>query len=253
MADPLYEPLSGPMYVTVGWTSQPPIGFTWRIWSSRTSFYLKSKAPGMGHLKLSVHGEDPRHPRGGGFKIAMDTENGFQKALADQKLVAVRVGAWPIWFPGKELPSGSVLVARLRWTWDACKRLPPAPSPGELKTGATGFAAPPPPEPGDAIDVDLILTEGKPRWLNEVNARVNNACLGPLRNDADQWLTGTVIKRIASQASPPKRGVAPMPNSRSDEIRGVSTSIDPDGFLWLLEQRMSRAALSIPTDAELLS
>lgn len=244
VSDPLHEPLSGPMYVTVGRTDRPPMGYAWRLWSSRTSFYLKARTPGVRHLKLSVHGDDPRHPGGGGLKIGMDTEEDYQGAVASQSLIGIRSGSWPIWFPGKHLVPGSLLVARLRWTWDACTRLPPAPSPGELAKGATGLAAPPPLEPGDAVDVDLILTEGRPYWPNETRARADNACIGPLRNDADQWLTGTVVKRLASHTPPPEHGVAPMPTGRGDELRGMSASIDPDGFLWLLEQRMSQSGLA---------
>lgn len=53
------EPLDGPIYVTVGLQPQPR-GFTWRIWSGGTSFYLKSKAPGLENIKVSFHGDDPR-------------------------------------------------------------------------------------------------------------------------------------------------------------------------------------------------
>ncbi|WP_432520577.1 hypothetical protein [Kineococcus sp. SYSU DK006] len=238
LLDP-HAPLLKPMYVTVGRQGRPPMGYAWRIWTHRTSFYLKSRAPGLEQLKLSLHGDDPRHPAGGGFKIAMDAA-----AEPSQEVLTSQFGDWPIWFPGKEIEEGTILVARLRWTWDACTRLPAAPSPGDLRKGATGVAAPPPPEPGDAVDVDLILTTGEPFWLNESKARADDACIGPLRNDADQWLTGTVIKRTASHTPPPGHGVAPMPKGRGDEIRGVSASIDPEGYLWLLEQRMSRAGLS---------
>src|SRR3712207_410995 len=74
-------------------------------------------------------------------------------------------------------------------------------------------------------------------------ARADNACLGPLRNDADLWLTGTVVKRIAAHYPPPPHAVAPKPKDRQDELRGLAAGVDPEGFLWLTEQRMSRSAL----------
>lgn len=67
-------PLTVPMYVALGQSDKPAMGLTWRIWSSRTSFYMKFRAPGVGHLKLSLHGDDPRHSGGGGFKMAMSPE-----------------------------------------------------------------------------------------------------------------------------------------------------------------------------------
>ncbi len=239
----MHTPLPGALYITIGSTDAGPVGFTWRIWAGRTSFYLKSRASGLGHLKLSIHGDDPRHPVGGGFKLAMDPEERYHQAIKEGLVLADRSGDWPIWFPGRQLRDCSTLVARLRWTWDACMRLPAAPAVGTLRQGAVGLVAPPPPEPGDAVDVDLVVTEGKPYWPQEQRARADNACLGPLRNEADLWLTGVVVKRQASHQPPPGGAVAPRPSSRSDEVRGVSAAVDPEGFVWLVEQRMSRGAL----------
>jgi hypothetical protein len=164
-----------------------------------------------------------------------------------EEIASIRFGEWPIWFPGKVINETALLVARLRWTWDACVRLAPAPPAGDLKRNATGLAASPPPEPGDAVDIDLVVATGKPYWLQERRARADNACLGPLRNDADLWLTGTVVKRIAAHYPPPPHAVAPKPNGRQDELRGLAAGVDPEGFLWLTEQRMSRSALEAST------
>ncbi|HKH55881.1 MAG TPA: hypothetical protein VKA58_10550 [Propionibacteriaceae bacterium] len=243
-------PLPGPMYVTVGSTSEPPRGFTWRVWPSRTSFYLKSRAPGMGLLKLSIHGDDPRHPGLAGFKIGMDSEDQYQAAVTAGEIGSIRSGDWPMWFPGKDIGHNALLVVRLRWTWDACMRLPPAPPPGELKKDAVGLVAPSPPGPGDAVDVDLIVAFGKPYWLRERKARADNAVLGPLRNDADLWLTGTVVKRVAAHRAPPPHAVGPVPTGRQDEVRGLAATVDPEGFLWLIEQRMSRSALTATADED---
>jgi len=231
------------MYVTVGRSTTGALGFTWRMWPSRTSFYLKSRAPGLRHLKLSLHGDDPRHPLGGGFKVAIDDEDGYRQAIVNREILSTRTGAWPIWFPGRQIADNAMLVARLRWTWDACARLGVAPSPGELKKGATGLYAPAPPQPGDAVDVDLVVSDGRPYWPQESKARKDNACLGPLKNEAGQWLTGTVIKRIASHYAPPAHAVGPRPIDSTDETRAMAVAVDPDGFLWMIEQRMSRSAL----------
>lgn len=199
----------------------------------------------MGHLKLSLHSVDPRHEGKEGFKIGMDPESAYQQAIDEGRIVSWRAGNWPIWFPGRRLNNDATLVARLRWTWDCCIRLGPAPSPGDLKKGAIGLVVPPPRAPGDAIDVDLIVSKDNPYWPNEKIARRDNACLGPLRNTAGAWLTGVVVRRIANHYPPPESAIGPRPEDSSDEIRAVSAAIDEMGFLWLIEQRMSRKALTV--------
>lgn len=238
-----HQPLPGPMYIALGRSGQPAMGWAWRIWASRTSFYLKCCAPGVKHLKLSLHSDDPLHPAGGGFKIAMDTEEAFARAITEKKAVGWRHGDWPVWFPGKEIAEDGTLVARFRWTWDACNRLGPAPPPGDLKAQAVGLAVPPPTEPGDAVDVDLIVSENQPYWPNEARARRDEACLGPLRNQTGDWLTGVVVKRRAGHYPPPETAIGPRPSGRDDELRALGSAVDPAGFLWLIEQRMSRSKL----------
>ena len=98
-----------------------------------------------------------------------------------------------------------MLVARLRRTWVARVRPPPAPQPGALRKAPSASLSPAAPEPGDAIDVDLIVTGGKPYWPQERKARTDNVCLGPLRDDADVWLTGTVVKRGGRSLRPTRR------------------------------------------------
>jgi hypothetical protein len=236
-------PLNVPMYVALGRSDEPAKGFTWRIWASRTSFYLKSRAPALGHLKFSLHSEDPRHPAGGGFKMAMDTEEAFEQAVVDGRVKAERQGDWPVWFPGKQLNSDATLVMRMRWTWDVAARLGPAPAPGDLKKGAVGLMVPPPPQPGDAVDVDLIVSNAAPYWRQEAKARHDNACLGPLRNEAGDWLTGTVIKRSVASYPTPPRALGPRPANRQDELRAIGSAVDEEGVLWLVEQRMSKSKL----------
>src|SRR5205823_5626589 len=155
-----------------------------------------------------------------------------------------RTGSWPIWFPGMRLNNDAILVARLRWTWDACTRLGPAPSSGDLRKGAVGLVVPLPQAPGDAVDVDLIVSKKRPCWPGEKRARRDNACLGPLRNSAGDWLTGVVLKRIANYYAPPDNAIGPRPKNSMDETRAVAAAIDETGFLWLIEQRMSREALT---------
>lgn len=229
------------MYITVGRAGGPVRGFTWRLWASGTSFYLKARTNSLSTLKLSIHGDDPRHPAGGGLKFGMDTEQRYQDAAAAKKIVTGRSGDWPIWFPGEPVDDSTRRVARLRWTWDACTRLPLGPQPGQIRAGEVGVAVPPPPQPGDAVDLDLIISETRPYWPCERQARADNACLGPLRNTNGTWLTGTVIRRRASHTPPPENAVVPRPHGRTDEIRALGVAVSDSGLLWIVEQRMSRS------------
>lgn len=238
-----HTPLPGPVYVTLGQGGGPALGYTWRIWSGGSSFYMKSRAPGMTHLKLSLHGDDPKHPRGGGFKLGLDTEAAFERDLSSGAIIGQRTGTWPIWFPGRDVTEQATLVARLRWTYEATSRLGPAPDPGDLKKDATGLAIKPPPGLGYAVDLDLIVSEGKPYWHNEKKARKDDACLGPLFNErAHLWLTGTAVKRFVPHYPHPVEALGPKPLSRLDQTRGVGCTVDPEGFLWIVEHRMSKTA-----------
>ncbi len=198
----------------------------------------------MSHLKLSLHSPDPRHAGKDGFKIGMDTEASYQEAVNEGRLASVRTGQWPMWFPGKPLNEDATLVARLRWTWDGCMRLGAAPSPGNLRSGAAGLILQTPPQPGDAMDLDLVVSKSAPFWPSEKAARRDNACLGPLKNAAGEWLTGVAVKRAAFRYAPPAAAVAPWPQNSADEARGVAAGVDEAGFLWLIEQRMSREGLA---------
>jgi hypothetical protein len=101
------------------------------------------------------------------------------------------------------------------------------------------------PAPGqfDATVVDIYVSDSEPYWPDEKRARAANACLGPLRNDADQILTGVVLKGPSINTMPPKAALAPSPETISDRTRGIGFGIDDHGVLWICEQWMSRAAL----------
>lgn len=242
---PEHEPLPGAMYFTIGGHGGPALGYVWRLWSGGTSFYMKSSYAGMRFLKLSVHGDDPRHPSGGGFKLGMDTEEAWTEALASGAMIGGREGEWPIWFPGRQLNENATLVARMRWTYDAVSRLGPAPEAKGLKKDAKGLAAPAPSEPGYATDIDLIVSRTLPYWREEPEARKMNGCMGPLHNKtAGLWLTGTVVRRWIPHYPHPRRHLGPMPTSRADQARGVGAGVDASGFLWLIEHRVSRTQQS---------
>lgn len=171
----------------------------------------------------------------GGFRARDRPEQGHR--LAERRLAGL--------VPGKPIGETSTLVARFCWTWDACHRLGPAARPGELKANAVGLAVPPPTGPGDATDVDLIVSRDRPHWPNEVQARRENACIGPFRNETGDLLTDVVVKRRAGHHPAPGGAIGPRPAGREDEIRALGSALAPAGLLWLIEQRMSRSGLAL--------
>jgi hypothetical protein len=74
------------------------------------------------------------------------------------------------------------------------KGVPSGPNPGEPRVIDSNMVVAAP-EEGFASDVDIYVCQGNPWWRDEVQARRDNACLGPLKNDADDYLTGVSVRR----------------------------------------------------------
>lgn len=231
-------PIMPGFYVLVGSREPLQLGYVWRVWARSTSFYLKPRHSANRFLKISLHGPDPRH-RSPGFKLAMDGDT----PRADKPTVIATPGFLPCWFPGEEVQPGVRRIARIRTTWDLFgPGVPTAPSAGEVGKGFQGALIDPPPA-GYASDLDLFVSERRPFWPNEAEARKKNAALGPLVNTAGEYLTGASIRRSVLAEPAPDSESAMHPASSGDTVRGLHASIDPRGFVWLCEERMSRAAL----------
>ena len=216
--------------------------YVWRLWWGNTSFYAKPSDPFLAAIKVSLHGPDERPLLRPGFKVALD-EGAVPKATAAGGLVAATPGFLPRWFPGDEVAPGVRHVLRLRVAWDLFRPgVPSAPSPGDLRRDERGFVAPPPPE-DHATDLDVFVGDARPYWPNEARARRDNAVLGPLANEAGQFLTAVAAKRSVLAAPAPAAAVADPPESPADGVRGLGGAVDERGFFWLLEQLMSRRAL----------
>jgi hypothetical protein len=148
--------LSAPkgIYVCVGTRQPVKLGYTWRMWWGRTSFYLKPRSSLVGGFKISLHGPDRRHPRPG-FKIALDGE----PPPEDKVWMEVTDDFLPRWFPGEPSREAASRVVRLRWTSELfAPDIPSGPPAGSVGTGFVGTLAEPPP-PGFATDIDLIVAK----------------------------------------------------------------------------------------------
>lgn len=213
--------------------------FSWRIWAAKTSFYIK--CPGAGFdLKFSLHGPDPAHTWHG-FKLALDGDTDSPET------VVVMTPNWlPLVFPGHLVDTGSELVShlvlRLRMPWDIFDR-PSAWPVARLRTGDQGLRVSAPPILRSA-DVDFYVSEGAPFWPNEAQARADNATVGPLRNTADQYLTAVSVRRDLISSPTPEHALGIGPRTHDDAVRGTGGCLDELGFMWVVEQWISRSALS---------
>jgi hypothetical protein len=221
--------------------------YPWRIWPGNTSFYLKPLNAALGTRKVSLHGPDDRHPRPG-FSFAPDASDGRNKPVAE---AAEGLFTGRVWFPGREVNRRVRHVVRIRVPWDLfTSGSPSAVLPNmTLKRRELGALIEP---PGllKAMDVDLFVCHGRPHWPRERRARADNAILGPLTNKAGQYLTGVIVERSLYGNPPPSNAFAPEPANEEDRLRGLAVALDPTGFLWVLEQWMSKSTFpgAFPTE-----
>jgi hypothetical protein len=229
------------MYICVVDRATGVCGYAWRIGWRSTSFYIKPRYAPIGGAKVSLHGPDERHERPG-FKLDID-QSALPKVIAAEGLIAGTEGWLPRWFAGRQVTPGARHVVRFRWSWDLFyPGVPSAPSPGTVRdTDFAAVVAPPPVTV--ALDVDLYVGDSKPFWPTEQQARKDNACLGPLRNDAGQYLTGVVSRRSVLLHRTPDLALSPTAVDPDDRVRGLGMTVDEDEVLWIREQWMSKAAL----------
>lgn len=216
----------------VGDSAASMTSYAWRLWWHRTSFYLTPRYAPMSGVKVSLHGPDEEHETSG-FRVGIDRE-AMQRAQREGAVAHSPRGG--VWFSGREMVPGVRHVITLRWTPGLFNRgRPSGPNPGELRTGSLGHILPVP-SPGYATDLDLYICNGQPWWRGEHQARADNACLGPLRNDADQYLTGVVVRRSQRLKPTPAECKLPSPLSRGDRVRAIGTTVDQEGVLFIVEQ-----------------
>jgi hypothetical protein len=219
-------------------------GYAWRIWWGGTSFYIKGRSSALAAFKISLHGPDLARPElRPGFKIALD-EKAVPTAEAAGAVYCGSVAMSPQWFSGRKVQHGVKHVLTFRATWDLfIKNAPSAPNPGDLRAGAVGLVIPPPRRLG-AADVDIYVSDTKPYWPRASTARRDNACIGPIRSKAGQYLTGVSIRRPALNGDAPPALFAMKASPTAERVRGIGTGVDDRGVLWIAEQWMSPSALT---------
>lgn len=214
-------------------------GLTWRIWSAGTSFYIKTREPGLAESKISLHGPDPRHPRPG-FKFGRDD------SVQPGGATSINTGpALPWWFPGK--PDVNELTHAIRICVAAdtfADGLPNGSDPGTSRSRAFAGLLPRPPAGSSAL-IDLYISPGPPDFPIRAKLDQLNALHGPIVNTTGQHLSA--ITRILPNERLGRAHLkedVPVPKASADAVRGVQAGIDDDGVLWLVERVLSRAWLA---------
>lgn len=221
--------------------------YGYRIWASNTSFYIKHRDIDLG-VKISIHGPDPRHDQPG-FKFGID---GSATLLHDTNAWRFEEGARMGWFLGAKVRPGVTHLARIRFPWSTFE--PGSPS-GRQPTTSKEIGqhlVVRAPEPLFAADIDLYLSEtGRPYWPDEEQARINNAAMGPLLNDAGQFLTAVSVRRLLWRDQATEELAELAHEYSGKQMRTIVTNSDGDGFLWVREVAVPVAAMRRYSEDEL--
>jgi hypothetical protein len=217
-------------------------GFTWRAGIGNTSFYIKSRAPQIGLLKVSLHGPDPRPDISApGFKVAIDQSSSPRMEATGGAFIFWGIAGNERWFSGRQVEKNVRHVATFHSTPEMFRPgVPTAPNPGKLHEEKDRGSVIPPPTLFRAADVDLFISTGAPPyWWNQVQALGENSCFGPIRNNAGQHLTGQSVRRpvLKSQVE------LPTPVNADDKLRGIVAYINTDEVLIVEERWISKSYL----------
>lgn len=230
------------------------LGNIWRITAKRTKgdFYVDLPPRPEELFHLSVHGPNNEHPDGHRFQFKVNGE--AVAAVKDRgdfivHSVPLRRGQ-P--FDGQQLAPGVFRVARVRWTWDLQRprfyraaSTGPAPDISDNQSGR-GFGQQL--EPNEAVDLVLVVSYEEAIWPGGRGSLRDNARLGPLRNGAGMWLTGTLYRRPQKKYPTPQQLIYPHPGPSEEPNRALSAGPieDQAGVMyWFVESITSRQFLEV--------
>lgn len=232
------SPNKSGFYFGVGDRERGEWSHFWRVWSDRTSFYITAR--GLTGHKLSFHGPDEKHSCSG-WKLAPD-DSRASPGIAS----LVGPGAHePQWFEGVKVSSRTHFVFRARFPWTVFEgNLSRGLGASKIKKTMTG-ALIRLPQQFHAVDVDFFVSDQAPYWPDPRQARIDNAKLPPLTNEAGQILTAVAVQRSVAREPHPSRADLLPPTSSEDSARGIWMGLDDDRpFAWAVETAVSRRALA---------
>jgi hypothetical protein len=223
-----------------------PLGNIWRITAKKTDFYIDPLGePSAFHL--SMHGPNRRFPGGHRFHVKVDRKAAAAVA-ARGDLILYNLPPEGQEFDGQQLAPGIFRVARIRWTWhlqrpryrDAATLPGPVP---EIADNQSGRRLSRELGPNQAADVDLVVSYNEPHWPAGKQSLRDNSRLGPLRNDADMWLTATSYRRSQTTYPTPEALAPPLPKAGDEpnRIMGAGPIPEEAGVMyWFVETITSR-------------
>ncbi|WP_055579075.1 hypothetical protein [Mycobacterium gordonae] len=215
-------------------------GYASLIECSTTSFYIKWTYKPMQTVKVSLHCPDPQHVGMEHFRLDFDHADPAGKATAAGGAWAIDGLQLPLYFLGRRVNKRTMHIVRFSAEWDMfTKGVPSAPKPSP-KQKATLHARIDAPAESKVTHVDLYLSNVRPYWGNETKIRRDNAGMGPLVNSAGQYLTAIIYQHRVTEYPDPLGDVrkgAPLDQC----VRGVASTLDPSGFLWMCEKMIPRS------------
>ncbi|MPV36950.1 hypothetical protein [Georgenia subflava] len=227
----------GGFYFVVG-SRTGPWSHTYRVWTSKTSFYIKPRDRALSAMKLSLHGPDPRGMRPG-WKLEFDGPRPQSGVLVGED------GDKPKWYDSEEVADGVRRVLRVRVPWYTLDGSLPNGLGAKTFKGEFVGALVPPPQPLNAVDVDFYVSDSEPYWPTVDPVRENNAGMGPLVHESGQVLTAVSHHRSLAKFPTPEGADRIEPMSPEDAIRGLFLAVEkPNGFAWVVETPVPRAAFT---------
>jgi hypothetical protein len=209
----------------------PAVGSIWRITAKKRDFYLDTIGATGETMHVSLHG-----PRGDfsnhRFHLRID-----RRAVKDAKtgghFVQHKVPGRGQEFRGKQVGDGAFHVARLRWRWHLQRPryrnaavFGNAPDIGDGQSGRRLGATL---NPNSAWDVDVYVSYGKPYWPMQLSKNHGDPRLGPVRNDADMWLTAMSVHRAEKLDPSPDQLVPRLPYAGETPNRLTCGGLGPAG------------------------
>jgi hypothetical protein len=220
------------VYFVVGDPLTGIASYVWQMWWSRRDFYLVPTYAPISGIKVSLHGANDEHSEPF-YRIGRD-HRALEKALEADGIV--HAPARDVTFKGQIVQPGVRHVITMRWTPSLFKAgMPSGPRPQDIKPGRVAHVLAPPSR-GFSTDIEIYICQDRPWWPNEAQARADNACIGPLGNQADEYLTALSIRRRKGVNAPPSSAWWPQPLNRADRVRGIGAAVDDKDVLWVVEQ-----------------
>lgn len=227
----------GGFYFVVG-SRTGPWSHTYRVWTSRTSFYVKPRDHALRAMKLSLHGPDRRFLQPG-WKLEFDGPRPQSGWLAGKDADKAQ------WYDGEVVADGVQRVLRVRVPWYTLNGSLPNGLGAKTIKGQFFGALIPPPQSMYAVDIDFYVSNSGPYWPEEERVQEANAGMGPLVNESGQVLTAVNHHRSPAEFPTPAGADRIKPMNAEDAIRGLFFAIEkPNGFAWVVETPLSRAALT---------